>query len=803
MTTHRLLPLLGIALLLLTACSGTAPPSEDPRILQGRLMYDRSEFEEAQKHFQALLAETGTSGENLVRAQAQKWLGNVLMAYEQSDEALVWYERSLVLLDEGIDNARSEGHEVPSRWLDERVNVLSNTAVVYKNRRQFQEAADLFRSILREDSARDDRHRIAISLYNLGDVHYQWAVVARSKGDSERYRDQQQRARQLFLQSLSAAQTADAWLNLGNAYTLTLQLDSAVLAYRQAESIYHEKGFRVHRAMALGNIGVLSMKMKRPGEAARALRQSIDIIEELRGNLSSIDVRSSFVSNKFYIYENLIGILVDADRVDEAFEYVERAKARSFLDMIGNKAIGTGKERRPEVQVLIEEERRLQKRIADLMTVPDSAVVLGTLIARHREVMGWLREKDPEYASVKSIDPIPVRDLQAMLDDSTALLEYFIGERTSFMFLVRRDTVIARRLALKAKDLEREVEGLRRALYYDFPMRKNGVLRELRLREKKTMAEALESWRETVTDFSWQYKLMNMYAQIITPVSKSLKGVRNLFIVPHGPLHHLPFQALVPSTGADMRTDAHIVRPRYFIEEYAISYLPSASVLGFALEKDAHPATTAMIVGDPVYADPKYRRRPLAGALIEADTVARYARDPLLLKREQAEEKIVKARIGDKELLHFATHGELNKKDPLQSRILLAAMQPDSINDGNLTVSKIFNLDLNAVLVTLSACQTAQLASEDGGFTPGDDLVGLTRSFMYAGTPSVIASLWYVDDNATLEWMRAFYRAWLDDKVSRMRSARDAALQMLEHPKDPDWIFPYFWAAFVYMGDAR
>ena len=801
-TSHLLL--LTIAAAFLAACSGAPPLSlEDARIREGRELYDRSDFERAQKHFQSLLAEAEASGETLVQAQAQKWLGNILLAYEQPDDAITWYERSLSLLNAGIEKAGVEGNEPAAIWLDERENVLSNTAVVYKNRRQFEEAADLFRRVLSQDSARGDRHRVAVSLYNLGDVYHQWGVAAGNRKDTARFVVLQQNARQLFLQSLSAAPTADAWLNLGNNYAVTYQLDSAVYAYRQAETIYGQKGYRVHRALALGNIGVLSIWRRHSAEAAEALKNSISIIEELRGNLSSIDVRSSFVSDKFYIYENLIGILVDTGHVEEAFEYVERAKARSFLDMIGNKAIGSGKDRRPEVQVLIEEERQLQKRIADLMTVPDSAAVLGNVIARHREVIGWLREKDPEYASVKSIDPVPVKELQGMLDDSTALLEYFIGERSSFVFLVRHDTLLARRLNLKSKELARDVEALRRLLFYDFPMRKTGFLREQRLRENKSMLEALEAWRESVTDNSWQFKLMEMHSRLIFPVQPSLKGIRNLYVVPHGPLHHLPFQALVPPTGVDFRGDVHIARPKYMIEEYALSYLPSASVLGFAMKKDAHPAMSAMIVGDPVYADPKYRRRPLDGALIEADTVARYARDPLLLKREQAEEKTVKERIGQNDLLHFATHGELNKKDPLQSRILLAAMQPDSINDGNLTVSKIFNLDLNAVLVTLSACQTAQLASEEGGFTPGDDLVGLTRSFMYAGTPSVIASLWYVDDAATLDWMRAFYQSWLDAGVSRMRSAREAALQMLDQPKDPDWIFPYYWSAFVYMGDSR
>ena len=154
-----------------------------------------------------------------------------------------------------------------------------------------------------------------------------------------------------------------------------------------------------------------------------------------------------------------------------------------------------------------------------------------------------------------------------------------------------------------------------------------------------------------------------------------------------------------------------------------------------------------------------------------------------------------------KGVVHLATHGELNKKDPLQSRILLAEKNPSGDNDGNLTVAEVFNLDLNASLVTLSACQTAQLSSGEGSFTAGDDLVGLTRSFLDAGTPSVIASLWYVDDKATLSWMVQVYDGWKTQGLSKIQAARHAALVLLHNPEDPDWIVPYYWAAFIFLGD--
>ena len=774
----RNVALLTFSCLLLIACGGGGNAvREDPRIRQGRELYDRSEFERAQKHFETLESEARQTGDELLLAQAVKWLGSIQIAYERPEQALTFYRRSLDVLDRGIERSDSAGRPPDELWLDERQNVLSNIAVAYKSTDRFDEAESLFRDVLAYDRAHGDDYRSAISLYNLADLLNQHAVALRLAGKRSESKAKLAVARTLFHESLALVATGDAWLNLGNNYALGDDIDSAVVAYHRAEDIYRRSGYRVHRALALGNIGVLSLKRGHREEAAEALRGSIDIIEELRGSITSIDIRSSFVSDKFFIYENLIALLAQMGKVQEAFLYVERAKARSFLDLIGNKSIGQGKQRPPDIQALVDREVALQHRIAGLVGVTDSTGVLNSALAEHKDVLAELKQRDPEY---------------------------FVGHDTTFAFVVRSDTVELRLLPMKrGRDLERAVEAVRRPLYYDFPMRKTAFFREQRLGKGLSPEAAERAWYDEATDNAWQIKLIEMYSRVFAPIRPLLGGITQLYIVPHGPLHHLPFQALTSPLDADLRPGAHMPRPRYLIEDFAMGFLPSASVLGFALEHDVDSVRSALIVGDPVDADPKYRRRPRAGALIEADTVAAYADHPLLLKREDAEEARVKREIGDKELLHFATHGELNKKDPLQSRILLAAAHPDSINDGSLTVQKIFNLDLRAMLVTLSACQTAQLAAEDGGFTPGDDLVGLTRSFMYAGTPAVVASLWYVDDDATLAWMRQFYRSWLQEGRSRMQSARTAALRMLNEPADPDWRFPYYWSAFVYMGDAR
>ncbi|MCZ7556495.1 MAG: CHAT domain-containing protein [Bacteroidia bacterium] len=767
-------------------------------------MYDRSEYDAAQRHFQALLAEAVLERNSLVEAQAQKWLGNVLLAYDKPTEALPWFEKSLSTLDKQRAIADSGRLPLPEVYEEEWRNVRSNIAVANKMLGNFEDAEQQFRDVLAEDERKGDAYKVAISLYNLADVHHQKSIRLLQKRDTVAFGASGLQALELLKQSLRTAPTADAYLNLGNVHAAAGRPDSAVASYRQAETLYGKAGYRVHRALALGNIGVLSLRLADTAAALDALQQSIVIVEELRGSISSIDIRSSFISNKFFIYENLIGILVQQGKFREAFEYVERAKARSFLDMLGNKAVGEGKQRSAEVLSLVQREQAIQKRIGALLTRPDSAARLGSALNEHQIVLAELRRLDPEYASVKSIEPLALEALQGLLDESTGLLEYFMGERSTIAFAITRDTVVVRRIQLKSDiGIEREIEVLRGMLFRDFPNQKLAVLREKRLSERLSPREALSAWRSTPTSNEWQLKLVNMYSRFFAPFAPALRDKAVLYIIPHGPLHHLPFQALIAPTDIDMSPGKHIGRPRFLIEKHAIAFLPSASVLPFALARELDTVRSALIVGDPVYADPKYRNRPLEAALIEADSVARRIPEPTVLTREQAEEALVKRKAGLYDVLHFATHGELSTRNPMESRILLAAAKPDSVNDGNLTVAKIFNLDLRALLVTLSACQTAQVTGEAGTFTTGDDLVGLSRSFMFAGTPAVIASLWIVDDAATLAWMRYFYDAWLSASLSRVQSSRAAALRMLNAPEDPDWIFPYYWSAFVYMGDTR
>ena len=285
-----------------------------------------------------------------------------------------------------------------------------------------------------------------------------------------------------------------------------------------------------------------------------------------------------------------------------------------------------------------------------------------------------------------------------------------------------------------------------------------------------------------------------------------------MIIVPHDVLHYLPFHALQSPDG------------RYLIESYPIYYLSSASLLQFIKEKRKARGERVLAFGNPDLGDPN---KDLKFAELEAQEVRTLYPYSTVLVRKEATEGKSKGLSPQYDMLHFATHAELKEEDPLSSAILLAK---DGKEDGRLEVREIFGMDLKANLVVLSACETGL-----GKLSSGDELVGLTRAFIYAGTPSVVASLWKVEDNSTAALMASFYRNL--KTMSKVEALRQAQLELIRGQASSDLLarrgvggigklgevpeaksdspgsvpvsisvstfHPYFWAPFILVGDGK
>ncbi|MBE7461382.1 MAG: CHAT domain-containing protein [Zoogloeaceae bacterium] len=469
-------------------------------------------------------------------------------------------------------------------------------------------------------------------------------------------------------------------------------------------------------------------------------RKAIAIIESRRSTLSGEAARIGFVTDKQQVYVRLIALLIKAGAATEAFEYAERGKSRALVDLLASRSdLGfrkdTAQTRGTEVERLIRELRAAEAGVAhvDKRNAEQHTRALD-LIAHAAE---RLNRTAPEAASLITVRHIPARDFQVLLKPDEAILEYFGNEKALFAFIVTSRDV--RSIELDATMLNR-VTAFRKALQDpNNPMARNLA--------------------------------RSFHASLIEPLG--LPSGTKLFLVPHGALHYLPFAAL--DNGQSPLIERHLLR-----------VLPSASVISLLAKRPSPANRNLLIFGNPDLRDAKY---DLPGAQKEAEQIARLRSGAKILMREKASKESVNMQASQYAYLHFATHGTFDARSPRSSGLLLAVRpEAGNLQEGMLTVDDLYSLDLNAELVTMSACETA-LADVQSG----DDLIGLTRGFLYAGAKNIVASLWQVDDAATEQLMVQFYKNMATS--SKAEALRRAQLSIrVKYPH------PFYWAAFQLNG---
>ncbi|MGV8058180.1 MAG: CHAT domain-containing protein [Smithellaceae bacterium] len=464
--------------------------------------------------------------------------------------------------------------------------------------------------------------------------------------------------------------------------------------------------------------------------------QAVDIIEQQRSTINTEASKIGFVGDKQTVYRRLIDVLFSDKQYVSALEYIERSKSRALVDMLAMKkdfAVQTGNE----------------KQIRELLAVKDQgeqeALVHNELVnmANTRSVViktnDQLRQQIPELASLISVTSLSVAEIQKLIPADETLVEYYYTDKYLFIFILTSRGLSAVRL------------------------------------DSGHVAEDIKDFRASIEEntSSGAHKQLarHLFNLLIKPIEGSLSSSR-LMIVPHGVLHYLPFYAL--HDGKD-----------YLIERYSIRMLPSASMFKYLQKNKSEKPGGILAFGNPDLGDRKYN---LVNAENEAVSVSKTLPHSKFFLRKDATETALKKYGEGFSYIHFATHGEFDADKPLHSALLLAA---DSASDGRLTVDKLYSMKLNADLVTLSACETGL-----GKISNGDDVVGLTRGFLYAGSSSIVASLWKVDDLATSTLMTSFYgELKKTDKRDALRLA-----QLQNKKKYPH---PYYWASFQLTGNAQ
>lgn len=560
-------------------------------------------------------------------------------------------------------------------------------------------------------------------------------------------------ARASFQKALGVGSRIDVPLRMAQAH-----IGLGKLAAKQSEwqtaATHLEKAIQLDAgpgptATAQSWLGRAYRGMGKLPQAEQVLRDAVAGFEDLRALLQSEDLRESFFEDKVTPYEFLVLTLIDQGKVAEAFDFSERARARAFLDLLANRVtLSAG-----HAQALIAEERALHARISALKAKPededdeDSATSrreLGLARGAYQAFLARVRAQDREQASLMTVEPLTVAQVQALLPEGAVLLEYFVtGQGETLLWSVERQGLAVARLPLGRGAAAKRVQAFRELI-------------ASRGRDADTQRLAQE-----------------LFAQLVRP---GLRGgtPRELLIVPHDVLHYLPFQALMPAPD------------RYLIQDVPMYYYSSASLMQFTRAKAQGQSSTLLALGNPDLHDPaldlRYAEREVRG-------IAALFPDTHLITGKDATEAESRAESPKHRLLHFATHAELDEADPLGSALRLS---PSSGDDGRLEVQEIFGLTLRADLIVLSACETGL-----GTLRQGDELTGFTRAFIYAGTPSIITTLWQVNDRASYELMLAFYQSLKagQSKAEALRQAQLATLQRYPHP--------YYWAAYQLTGEGR
>jgi CHAT domain-containing protein len=450
---------------------------------------------------------------------------------------------------------------------------------------------------------------------------------------------------------------------------------------------------------------------------------------------------------------------------------------------------------------------RYSESLSTKANVEDLRNEIARLSADYEELRGRIRQTNPDYDSSFQFQPLDIRSLQEeVLDDQSLLLEYTLGEHNSYLWAVSK-TRFSSYVLPKSSEIEKAVRRVRNLMTSRIPLPAEKPAEYL---ARVKTAEA-QYWEEAAA----------LSEMLLGPIGDQL-GARRLLIVGEGILQYLPFAALPePIAGAHTA----------LVADREVISIPSASAMA-AIRKTTRsrkPATqTLAVFADPVFQVNDPRVSPDSPTVIRTSSVdmstlfrsaepltnpAEIARLPLTRKEAEAILSFVpqgsqmaaydfeanrntatSTEMSRYRIIHFATHGISNDQDPELSGLVLSLVTRDGKpQNGLLRLRDIYNLHLAAELVVLSACDTAL-----GKEVKGEGLMSMVRGFMYSGTPRVLASLWKVDDEATAELMKEFYKHLLQEGMTPAAALRQAQITQMQKKSRQS---PYYWAGFQLQGE--
>ena len=711
----------------------TGLPAEN-KILAGILM------EQANNHWFQARYQEAFKGRQTVYEMALKHDWTLEQVNSLNTAGLIWWTlgdhpAALRELEKALELAK----KLHARR-DEVATTLNNMGLVYRDAGDYEKAVSSLDDALAIDRKINSKWAMAYDLKNLG-------LTRLRMGETEK-------AVMLFSEALELAKTIGNRINeakilvgYGESLMALNKLKEAQGRFQEALDLSRQMVLREVEWRALYGLARLRLKQGDRGAARELLEAAVNVIEDMRAAIKLDQLKDGFIANKMAVYETLVSLLVNMGLDSEAFHVAERSRARNLIDLLGNQRLSL---HGAVNQKLYDGEKRLKNRMAEYETLmaqttdAEERTVYGKALEqardRYRDLMLEIQLKNPDLASIISVDPLTLAQVQELLDPQTALLVYYLVPHEILCWFITRDGMELFRTPLGRETLARSVLDYRRTLQ--------------NLEPAEAQSEELYTW-------------------LLAPVKERLKGMKAVGIVPHHILHHLSFATLFDGK-------------EYLVDQVPLFALPGASVLGHTEKyRGMEKNIKVLAVGNPDLKNPA-----LALPFAEKEVASIGWRFPnvTVLTGDKATEGWVVRNISDFGIIHLASHGDFDPVNPLFSSVKLAS---DDSDDGDLRASEIFGLDIQAGLVMLSACQTGL-----GKITGGDDVIGMNRAFLYAGTNAIMSSLWRVSDISTALLVKQFYREF------KSKGKAESLQRAMQHVKNR-FPHPGYWGAFVLVGDYR
>ena len=706
-------------------------------------------------------------------AMAEREIGNY-------DSALNHVRRSLALAEEIGEKS----------LVTEALDSLANISADQGNDRA---ALEYYRKALQIDREAGLKRKIHVRLLQLGN---QFAKLGEFDKALEHYKEA------IFIQESNELTAHAGWTfsAIGSVYRKQNHLVEADLALTKAIDRLQDAGMSDRLWPALYNKGLVSRDMGKLVESKEWMKKAVEVIEGIREGVGLPEQRSSYLEKRLDVYEDTIALLVQLGDLPEAYEYLQRSKSRAFLDLLSEARIdpqaGLDSSRYNEKRRLLAKLVRLNRLIKEEheKEKPNKNVVRQLEKSRSEtdqeyvKLLLELRRQNPRLAEIQDPQILQLAEAQALLDDNSVLLDYFVGKKESMVFAISTRGLQLYKLPGEAR-LNQQIQELLETLQKPEPV-----------------------WEATDSAYSRYAKIASaLYQQILKPAETEWKSKSRIMIAADGSLNYLPFEILLTARTDPAKID--FSKLPYFALHREIQYVPSisafAAIVQNARESRVEVQKSLIAFADPLAARGSARTpvgdqtirdwsaslSELPYARLEVEQISRlYPKETtsILIGKDASESNAKGMRLDEFKTVHLASHGLIDEERPQLSSVVLNAGSPQE--DGYLTMREVFDLKLNADLVVLSACKTGL-----GKQIRGEGVTGLARAFFCAGASSILVSLWNVNDRSTADFMTDFYSNCIQHGMSKTVALKEARLKMIGGKK---YSHPYYWSPFILIGSS-